>query len=197
MADNTKKADNHLMNPMGGINQSIIKTTDNVAFITISINKETSGGSTLSDSASSKWSRVQLAMAPVTGVDIQQMTDYSITKSLDKDFLIATFGDTPVQITLRGVNFFNLGDCYKGNAYRYISDFYDDNKLSSNKNIRFDVAIASSKSNAVAFRCVLVGLSLANDTTTHAGQIMASYTLSFIGVRKNPQSKAKKMQVAK
>ena len=183
---NKKEADKHFMNPLGGISQSIIKSTDNIAFITITVNSTGSG------KTGTGMSKVQLAMAPVTGVEIQQMSDYSVTKSLDQDFLISTFGDTPVQITLRGVNFFNLGDCYQGKAYKYISDFYDDNKVSSNKNIRFDVAIASAKTKAVAFRCVLVGLNMVNDTNTPAGQIMYNYTLSFIGVRKSSKNKAKK-----
>ena len=181
MATDKKTADSHLINPIGGISQSIIKSTDNVAFITLYRNRAKRGKNIPLDN-NAKWPTVHLAMAPVTGVEIQQLTDYSVTKSLDTDFLVATFGDNPVQITLRGVNFFNVSGC---GEQQYISDFYDSNKLSTNKNARFDVAIASNKTNTVAFRCVLVGMTMSHDTTVHAGQIMYNYTLSFIGVRKN------------
>jgi hypothetical protein len=127
--------------------------------------------------------------APITGVDIKQLTDYSVTKSLNKDFLVATFGDTPIQITLHGLNFFNMNGCALNMGdeadNRQILDFYKENRLSTDPSKRFDVAIASDESATVSFRCVIVGLTTQNQSASDGtNNRVYDYSMSLIGVDK-------------
>lgn len=170
----------NIFNPFGSVNKTPLIYTDrngqqvtNVAFITIS----EAGGSD-----------IVLGYAPITGVAIRQLTDYSITKSLNKDFLVATFGDTPTQITLKGINFFNINGCELASdteAKEQIMDFYSKNKLSADRNKRFDIAIAASRNSTAAFRCVIVGLETQNQSTGDGtSNIMYNYTMQLVGVER-------------
>lgn len=167
-----------IFSPFGSVNRSKL-TLDTgkkpVAFVTLS---EVGGKSWLT------------GYAPVTGVGITQLTDFSITKSLDKDFLVAVFGDTPVKIVLRGVNFFNLNGCNLGsgrNGKKQVMSFYKSNRLSTAPQKRFDVAITvGADSTPVVFRCVIVGLETQNASTESGiSNIMYSYTMQLIGVDRN------------
>lgn len=164
-----------LFNPLGGVSETIV-STKNTAFITLS---KVGGKSYL------------LAKAPVKGVDIRQLTDFSVTKSLDYDFLVTTFGDTPTQIEISGLSFFNLNGCplsaQSASDHDQIMNFYDKNKISSNLSARFDVAVAPvSRSKTSVFRCVIVGLRVTNSASgpEQAGNISYNYTLSLVGVKK-------------
>ena len=167
-----------VFNPFGSITKSPLRWQDstgkqvaNVAYITIA----EAGGD-----------NIVLGYAPITGVDIKQLTDFSVTKSLDRDFLIATFGDTPVQITLKGLNFFNLNGCtLLGNSASndQIMEFYKKNRLSTDRFKRFDIAIAISTNNTVVFRCVIVGLDTQNTASQDGlSNMLYSYTMTLIGV---------------
>ena len=170
----------NIFNPFGSVYKTPLIYTDNsgqqitnVAFITIS----EAGGDT-----------IVLGYAPITGVAIRQLTDYSITKSLNKDFLVATFGDTPTQITISGINFFNINGCELAGdteSKEQIMDFYSKNKLSADRNKRFDVAIAASRDSTAAFRCVIVGLDTQNQYSTDGlSNVMYKYTMQLVGVER-------------
>ena len=168
-----------LFKPYGSISRSILVDGANNfnTFITIS---SVGGGSIL------------LGAAPVTGVSIQQLTDFSVTKSLDKDFLVATFGDTPVKITLSGISFFNLNGCRLNGSRKsnkQIMDFYRENKLSNRRSKRVDVSIASGAGETpVVFRCVIVALDTQNQADeTGISNMLYSYTMTLIGVDKRPE----------
>lgn len=167
----------NIFGPFGSINKSILATPEQSgfqSFITI----------TVADS-----DEILLGMVPVTGVRINQLTDFSLTKSLDRDFLVATFGDTPTRIQLDGLTFFNLNGCAltgsKGEKQQ-IMNFYKENRLSTDINKRIDISIASGAGEVpVAFRTVLVGLDTANKSN-EAGlsNVMANYTMTLIGVER-------------
>lgn len=162
-----------IFSPFGSFSRHFIAPQGaNVAYITIS----KAGGDD-----------IILGYAPITGVDIRQLTDFSVTKSLNRDFLVATFGDTPVQITIKGLNFFNLNGCALKDddvgSREQIMDFYKQNKLSAAPYDRFDVAITKSGETAVSFRCVIVGLDTQNESTTDGtSNLFYRYTMSLIGV---------------
>jgi hypothetical protein len=170
----------NIFNPYGSVNRTPITYTDakgqqvkNVSFITLS----EAGGD-----------NIVLGYAPITGVKIRRLTDYSVTKSLDDDFLVATFGDTPTSIVISGMNFFNINGCElsgDNESKAQIMDFYENNKISTDKTKRFDVAIANSKSSTVGFRCVIVGLDLANESRGDGlSNVMYNYTMQLIGVKR-------------
>lgn len=124
---------------------------------------------------------VVAASAPVTGVTVTQKVDYAITKALSKDFLVSTFGDSPVSITISGIELLNL-ECTTTNKYSSIVDFYDKNKLSTNIMTRLNVGI-SVGADAVSYTCVLLGLTLQADTRNDMGNSTSSYVLDMLGVK--------------
>lgn len=167
----------NIFSPQGSISRSLLDTHSHnktQAFITIS---------------SVGKSGILLGSAPVTGVKISQLTDFSVTKSLDMDFLVATFGDTPTRIQINGLSFFNLNGCNIGNSKldnQQILNFYRENKLSNKSTNRVDVSIASGVGEPpVAFRCVIVGLDTQNQATENGvSNISYSYTMTLVGVDK-------------
>ena len=167
----------NIFKPSGSINWSSLTTGEHdkfQAFITITV----AGSNT-----------ILLGKTPVTGVQIGQLTDFSITKSLDNDFLVATFGDTPTRIQLKGLSFFNLNGCpLTGSAEskKQIMNFYKENKLSTDIHKRLDISIASGVGEPpVAFRTVLVGLETQNNASdTGSSNRVYSYTMTLIGVER-------------
>jgi hypothetical protein len=176
MATDTKQEQKNknaisLFSPVGSVNKAQLTDSSKVAYITIS---EAYGDNII------------LGYAPITGVDIKQLTDYSVTKSLFGDFLVSTFGDTPVMITLRGLNFFNINGCLltgQKESKTQIMDFYKENRVSSAPSKRFDISIATSSTSTSAFRCVIVGLDTQNMSTDDGiSNILYNYTMTLIGV---------------
>lgn len=165
-----------IFNPIGSTSTSTVATPKDgyVAFITI---YDTEGD------------KVWLARAPITGVNIKQLADYSVTKALDNDFLVTTFGDTPVQIDLTGMNIYNMNGCNivdSAASKAQILSYYKKKKISSNLKIRFDISIATGSGGpSSTFRCVLVALNVKNDASSGAmdtGNRLYSYAMTFIGV---------------
>lgn len=165
-----------IFNPLGSTSTAAIATPKDgyVAFITI---YDTEGD------------KVWLARAPITGVNIKQLADYSVTKALDNDFLVTTFGDTPVQIDLTGLNIYNMNGCAitdSKESRAQVLAYYKKKKISSNLKIRFDISIATGSGGPSAtFRCVLVSLNVKNDASSGAmdtGNRLYSYAMTFIGV---------------
>lgn len=162
---------NRIFSPLGGISETLI--APDTTFLTLAkVNSD----------------QIMLARAPITAVDIQQITDYSITKSLDNDFLITTFGDTPVKIELRGINIYNLNGCSLSDTQtdkRQILAFYRKNKVSTDLDARFDLAIAGGPNETTSvFRCVIVSLRIMNNgqhngiPTSH---MMYDYAMVLVG----------------
>ena len=68
-----------------------------------------------------------------------------------------------------------------------IMDFYQQNKVSANPDVRFDIAIANGpKQPAQCFRCVIVQLTVFNSNQNGQGTVhrMYDYTMSLVGVNK-------------
>jgi len=134
-------------------------------------------------------SNILLGRAPVTGVHIKQLTDFSVTKSLNRDFLVSVFGDTPTDIQLNGISFFNLNGCPLTGTVQsreQVLNFYKRYKLSTDIQNRVDIAIASGTGETpVAFRCVLLGLETKNTSSEDGvGNICYNYSMSLIGVER-------------
>ena len=124
---------------------------------------------------------VYLAFAPVTGISIKQLTDHTVNKALSGDFMLATFGDTPVDIQLSGLCFFGSG-C--GGMFESLSDddimaFYARNKVSENPTARLDITMATSKN---AFRCALIGMRSQSTNDAELNGLLYTYNLSLVGV---------------
>ena len=173
------KNDSNVFNPLGGISQSVFINRSQRAFNAFIVISPIDSDGT----------EDLLATAPVTGVLIQQLTDFSVTKSLDKDFLISTFGDTPTKITLKGLSFFNLTGCAIGSGdvtRQQVLDFYKKYRISTNINNRVDISISKGEREApVAFRCAIVGLDTQNQSTGDGLSNLAyNYTLQLIGVER-------------
>lgn len=169
-----------IFSPLGAVSQTVLEK--DVAFITI-----TKVGGT--DNTSVK---TILASAPITDVSIRQRADFSLTKSLANDFLIAAFGDTPVQIDLRGINIIGINNCVLGvgteeSTRTQILDFYKKNKVSADQSARFDVAIAPGANKAAsAFRCIICALDVANSNQNGQNAVHRTYnySMSLIGANK-------------
>jgi hypothetical protein len=170
----------------GGLSQNIIKGA--CAFISIVKVSQGSAATTRTGIGSILAS----ATTPSTAINIQQLTDFSLTKSLDNDFLVTAFGDTPVKIELKGINIIGIDNCYldgsRSEAARsQILEFYDKNKVSSDHTARFDVAISNGpRQKASCFRCVIVGLNVSNSNQSGVNAVnkMYDYSMSLIGVKK-------------
>lgn len=166
-----------LFRPFGSVSWSTLATPEQngyQAFIAV----------TVADS-----DEMLLGAVPITGVRINQLTDFSVTKSLDRDFLVTTFGDTPTRIQLEGLTIFNLNGCDLTNSSkdrRQIMNFYKENKVSSDLSKRIDISIASGAGEPpVSFRTVLVGLDTVNKSNeTGLSNVLANYTMTLIGVER-------------
>lgn len=173
--------------PLGAVSQNVLKGAS--SFITIK-------RVTNRDPATTKMQRTSintlLASAPATSISIQQLTDFSITKALDNDFLVTAFGDTPVKIELKGINIIGIDNCYleeknSETVKTQILDFYAKHKVSADLQARFDVAISNGPNQpASCFRCVIVALNVVNSNQSGVNAIhkMYDYSLSLIGVSK-------------
>ena len=122
---------------------------------------------------------------PVTGLTIDQGVDHTVAKTLNKDFVISEFGDTPVQIVMNGVSFY--GDCQGGDwgeSNKQIMDFYEKNKLSKDPKARFMLSITPGKTECGTFTCVLIRMKAIGPAMDKQGTVpMYSYNISLIGVR--------------
>ena len=126
---------------------------------------------------------VYLANAPSTGISIKRLTDHTVTKSLGGDFLLASFGDTPEDIRISGLNFFGL-KCQQGESqptYDDIMEFYDANKVSYRPDKRLDITFSTNNN---VFRCALVGLEARSSSDPEYANVLYTYTLTLVGVKK-------------
>jgi hypothetical protein len=123
--------------------------------------------------------------APLTGVDIKMATDATISKALNKDFLITAFGDQPVYITITGLQI-TWSPCENGlNAKSSVLNFYMQNKISVSAEKRVDVGIAAG-GDAQAFTCALLNMEVQADTKgSEYGY--CTYKVTLVGVAKGKQ----------
>lgn len=115
--------------------------------------------------------------APVLSVKVIQGVDYSMNKGLNKDFLVAAFGDTPVSIQISGMRILS---CI-GNGAEKLEAWYDKAKLSHEGDgltNRVTVGLSSGDS----FKCVLIGCVSEQDSASVALGC-SKYAISLIGVK--------------
>lgn len=120
--------------------------------------------------------------APLTGVDIKMATDATISKALNKDFLITAFGDQPVYITITGLQI-TWSPCEKGlTAEKSVLNFYMQNKVSTDAEKRIDVGIAAGGTSQ-SFTCALLNMEVQADTKgSEYGY--CTYKVTLVGVAK-------------
>ena len=182
MANTQKKSSGvPLFGERGAFSISPLVDAATTAFITMS-SVDTNNSNTASAKAGKT---IMMAYAPITGVNVKQSVDFSLTKGLNKDYLVYTFGDSVVTITLSGINFYKITKCqeqYFGkNTYKSVMEFYKNNKLSTNLRKRVDIAI-SDPSGTSTFRCALIGLTVSNDSSNDISGSAYAYSMTLIGV---------------
>lgn len=116
--------------------------------------------------------------APVMGVTIKQVTDYTTHKALNGDILVASFGFLPVEITISGLDLFNMLCNKKG---RRIADFFGRHNLVKNSQNRLTVSLSGSVGGTGGtFKCVLTDLTM---QATGGDKIQGLYRLNLIGIQ--------------
>lgn len=138
-----------VLHSTGYIQQVTVSSEASKAFITIT-------DSTLST--------IIQATAPLTGVSIKMATDTSITKALNKDFLISAFGDQPVDITISGMQITYIPTGCTQSADQSVMKFYHENKVSVDATKRIKVSITAGGTSAKVFVCALMNLDIEADT---------------------------------
>jgi hypothetical protein len=126
------------------------------------------------------------ASAPITSISIRQNTDVTITKNLDKGFLIAAFGDSPVEITINGLSVYKLSCRDKTKGADSIQQFFNKHKISNgdDKRLLLSINTGGKSSYIETYTCALVGCDISSyDQTPEAG--LYKYKLSLIGTTKN------------
>lgn len=123
------------------------------------------------------------ATAPLTGVSIKMATDTSITKALNKDFLISAFGDQPVDITISGMQITYIPPDCAIPKDQSVMTFYHENKVSVDATKRIDVSITAGGRTAKVFTCALMNLEIDADTRgSEHGYCL--YKVKMLGVAK-------------
>lgn len=133
----------------------------------------------------SKGPNALFASMPVSGLSIDQAVDMNITKTLNKDFMVSEFGDTPVQISMNGVNFYGDTCGIYGKENEQVLDFYEKYKLSNNPKARLCLSMTDEKTSNGNFICVLIKMRTIGPASDKNGTVpLYSYNLTLIGVRR-------------
>ena len=178
----------HIFNPNGAVDRVFLATDQDVPIFFTLVAKQKTGepfGTTTTGNVN-KGSILYGGM-PVAGLAVDQGVDHTVAKTLGDDFLVSEFGNTPVQISLNGVNFFgpvcdNTDDWGKQNQQAL--DFYEKYKLSSNPDIRLALSITEGRTQAGQFTCVLTKMRVVGPAVEKSGTIpLYTYNLTLIGVR--------------
>ena len=128
--------------------------------------------------------RMAIARAPITGVRIKSEVDYSVTQALEGDFLLASFGNRPVDITLDGLYIYDTVGCDESFLTRTIKatwhitlpELYAKTRVSEHPEQRIQVDIA----NKGVYICAVVGLEMWTDANSSYTGIV-KYKLHLIG----------------
>lgn len=177
MAEQQDKKMKPFFGPLGDINTYTYPGSEGRAFFTMApVNEKGTNKSYLTGAM------------PVTGIQISEGVDYSLTKSLSQDFLLSAFGDAPVTIVLRGISFDEVPVCLpttqaaSGNSQQdRAMEFYDKYKLSADISNRVDIGISTT---SISYRCALVNMEAQKSGEGNGNQNIYNYTLKLIGVRK-------------
>ena len=124
-----------------------------------------------------------IASAPMLGIRIEERSDCNITKSLAGDFLISSFGDSPVKISIDGMNIIRQVCSNKSATgdYPSITDFFDKNKVSTDIKKRVKLIIATSANTKKTYNCAIIGFDTVLDTEYNEYG-SNRYSLHLIGV---------------
>lgn len=173
-----------IFNPSGSVDVIEINGgTDSVAFFTLTKSKEASPNPG-TPATKSEETDILYGSMPVAGLSIDQAVDFSISKTLNKDFVISEFGDTPVQITMNGVNIY-AGCSNIVEFGKQVLDFYEKNKLSTDPNIRLFLTITGNSTDKGSFTCVLTKMRVIGPAMEKSGSVpVYSYNMTLIGVRR-------------
>jgi len=134
--------------------------------------------------------------APMTGITIEQKVDFSINKTLNKDFIVDVFGDSPTYIVIEGFNILaactneNEGGGESGQVLgiaKGMATFYKENNVGTNKDKRISLSVYYSKEDKRTFQCILVGMR-SSVTTEDAKSSILRYRLELVGVAKAEES---------
>lgn len=180
----------HIFNTNGSVSVVQVPSDENAkAFFSLTKNAEVGKGFSETKPATGKQTETEALYGnlPVSGLTIDQAVDHSIAKTLNKDFVISEFGDTPVQIVMNGVSFY--GECTGstdgwGNNNEQIMDFYEKNKLSKDPKARLKLSITPGKTESGTFTCVLIKMRAVGPLLDKNGSVpVYSYNITLIGVK--------------
>lgn len=133
----------------------------------------------LTDSSSST---ILIATAPMLGITIEERADCNVTKALDGNFLITSFGDSPVKINITGMNILKkICNNTDESTYTSMSAFFDKNKVSADVHKRIKLIIATSYSETKSYVCAIIGYdTVFREDDNEFG--INTYSLHLIGV---------------
>lgn len=181
-----------IFNPHGAVDRVFLDTGKDVPiFFTLVAKTETGQpfGSTTASGINKN--TILYGSMPVTGLSVDQGVDHTIAKTLGDDFLVSEFGNSPVLITLNGVNFFGPVCDSKddwGTQNQQALDFYEKYKLSSSPTTRLALSVTEGRTQAGQFTCVLTKMRVVGPVVEKVGSIpMYTYNLTLIGVRSKKQ----------
>ena len=177
----------HIFNPNGAVDRVFIATEKDVPiYFTLVAKQKTGEPFGTSTTGTVNKGSILYGSMPVAGLSVDQGVDHTIAKTLGDDFLVSEFGNTPVQVSLNGVNFFGpvCGDDDWGTQNKQALDFYEKYKLSSNPDIRLALSITEGRTHAGQFTCVLTKMRVVGPAVEKSGTIpLYTYNLTLIGVR--------------
>lgn len=173
----------------GTVSSSTIGTPTDATIATVTMAIKESG-------ASGEDSTVTLitAHAPVLRCRVNESVDYSIGKALSSDFIVTSFGDLPVELSISGMTIMEVScgstsatnpDKGNDNANKTktlkLSELWNKYSFSSNPDVRFSIGI-STNSGSFAYKCILLKATL--DADEHTIPINGTnYQFVFYGVR--------------
>jgi hypothetical protein len=119
--------------------------------------------------------------APATGITVEQKVDYSISKSLKRDFIVDTFGDSPVHIGLDGLTILNSTCLDTEEKALTMEQFYAKHKLSADSKNRVNIGLSGGGKEPQSFVCVLVGMR-STSAQDDSKRSLIRYHLDLVGV---------------
>lgn len=168
-------------NKGGGSGKPIFGGIGSISYATLPNTESKEAFITFLDKEANK---LMAASAPITAISISQQVDYTISKNLDKGFLLAAFGDSPVTINIDGISFYNI-QC-ESLTEDSVQQFFNKYKISNDEDNRLDVNIntGGKSSHKEVFTCALVACDLKSSSGEHV-HTAYNYKLTLIGVAKN------------
>ena len=132
---------------------------------------------TLQGTAGSALSDILMAKAPATDISITDAVDMSINKALSSDFLIATFGKSPITIRITGM----ILDARNCSGSGNIPAFFKKYNVHKNKTARVTVCVCVAGA-STTYKCVLTSMMLVKNIQRYDCPVASDYVLNLIGV---------------